>query len=238
MAKGRITERMPDKTPMRFIGFHIDIDQLKKTEADIKKRNEQLREIAYITSHGVRKSLANFVGLASLIEPSEFAKNNKYENIKQLLNAAGELNAETNRLSEVIRNLNIEVFSFSDRPRQIIKNVMVVDDDGISNTITKIFLEKRGYNAILFQNPLEAFEQLKAEHHSIQLILLDINMPGFNGRSFLNKMQSEKITTDVIILTSSIHNSDKEMASGFKNVIDYWTKPLTKDKVMSLQIQS
>lgn len=234
MAKGKITERKTDGSPLRFVGVHIDIDQLKQTEIDLKKRNEQLREIAYITSHGVRKALANILGLTYIIDPSNISNLENKDLIKKIITSADELNAETNKLAEAIRSLNIELFTFSEKPKSKISSVLIVDDDHINNVITKLFLEKAGIKAVSFVNPVEAFEYLKTNQQKHQLILLDINMPQLNGWDFLLKMQLEKIDTNVIMLTSSIYNSDKEKASGFRNVINYWIKPLTRDKVQSL----
>lgn len=56
-----------------------DIDKRKKYELILEKQNRQLREIAYIQSHKVRKPVANILGLMQLMDKSEMsAENQKY----------------------------------------------------------------------------------------------------------------------------------------------------------------
>lgn len=67
-----------------------DIDKRKKYELILEKQNRQLREIAYIQSHKVRKPLANILGLIQLMDKSKMSEENqKYFDF--LLQAAQDL---------------------------------------------------------------------------------------------------------------------------------------------------
>ncbi len=67
-----------------------DIDKRKKYELLLEKQNMQLREIAYVQSHKVRKPVANILGLIQLINPEEMSEENrKYFNF--LIQATQEL---------------------------------------------------------------------------------------------------------------------------------------------------
>src|SRR3954471_11141997 len=104
-------------------------------------------------------------------------------------------------------------------------NVLLVDDEYISNFINKKLIENidASIQAIEFNNPEEAFHKLP--FIKPDLIFLDINMPSMNGWDFLERMAAEEIDYKVIILTSSINTFDRTMAMKYLNVIGYIEKP-------------
>ena len=61
----------------------------------------------------------------------------------------------------------------------------------------------------------------------IELILLDINMPGMNGHEFLANYHTDDPDAPVVVmLTSSDQTADRERCAQYQIVIDYLTKPL------------
>lgn len=82
---------------------------------------------------------------------------------------------------------------------------------------------------------------LPKDHPKSLLILLDINMPFWDGFKFLDELNSRtelpihKI--DVIILSSSIHRLDTEKAKEYK-ILDYIVKPLTPEKLQAALFQN
>nr|WP_262510951.1 PAS domain-containing protein [Pedobacter cryoconitis] len=56
--------------PVRMIGAMQDIDKQKKYEQQLLSQNEQLKEIAWLNSHQVRRPLSNILALISLIKES------------------------------------------------------------------------------------------------------------------------------------------------------------------------
>lgn len=57
--------------PVRMIGALQDIDKQKKFEQRLMNQNEQLKEIAWIHSHQLRRPLSNILGLIDLIRGAE-----------------------------------------------------------------------------------------------------------------------------------------------------------------------
>jgi len=106
-------------------------------------------------------------------------------------------------------------------------NILLVDDEYISNFINKKLIENidASIHAVEFVNPEQAFDNL----HFLKpdLIFLDINMPVMNGWDFLERMAEEEIDYKVIILTSSVNTIDRKMAMKYMNVIGYLEKPAT-----------
>ena len=60
------------------------------------------------------------------------------------------------------------------------KRILVVDDDRMNLLRTKKILESQ-YDVLLSESGKDALEMLETELDPIDLILLDIEMPGMNG---------------------------------------------------------
>lgn len=68
--------------PVRMIGAMQNIDEQKRYEQKLLSQNEQLKEIAWINSHQVRRPLSNILGLINLIRDSADLE----EEIQELMN--------------------------------------------------------------------------------------------------------------------------------------------------------
>ncbi|MFY8109968.1 MAG: response regulator [Bacteroidia bacterium] len=104
--------------------------------------------------------------------------------------------------------------------------VILVDDDPINNLVTKRLLQKINPTLEImdFTNAHEALEHLKSSR--IDLILLDINMPGMNGWEFLNELENSGNKTPVLMLSSSIDPNDHCKSINYKSVRGFLRKPL------------
>ncbi|MDJ1471531.1 response regulator [Xanthocytophaga flava] len=114
------------------------------------------------------------------------------------------------------------------------KKVMLVDDMEIANFISKKIIQNTlgDVEVYDFTSPKLAYEQIEEIHPDI--ILLDLNMPVMDGWAFLERMQAEnKQDYKVLILTSSTSEVDKEKGMQFSNVLDFCSKPLNKELLIS-----
>lgn len=112
--------------------------------------------------------------------------------------------------------------------------IYLVDDQPISNFITKKLLEIEGYQGTVkdFTNPREAMEFVSEDSDAI--IFLDLNMPEMNGWEFLEMLQSRNCKHRIIILTSSTSKIDVDKAKDYPAVIKYMVKPMNKQKFSEL----
>ena len=122
-----------------------------------------------------------------------------------------------------------------------LKRILLVDDSEATNAMN-VYLFNR-LNAAeqidVALNGVEAIDYLttedaNGEYPRPELIVLDLNMPVMNGLEFLEAYQdlSEDIKGGVIIvmLTTSMLESDQMSARGFESVVGYQNKPLTLEK--------
>jgi CheY-like chemotaxis protein len=112
-------------------------------------------------------------------------------------------------------------------------NILLIDDDDIGIFLSEMVLTKMGFNAITaVTDGKQALDSLKKEDCP-DLVFLDLNMPVMDGISFLTQAEKEILCMqmNVVILTSSTRQKDKNQASQFNCVVDYVEKPLNQDKV-------
>ncbi len=69
-------------------------------------------------------------------------------------------------------------------------SVLVVDDDADHCELISKILQRRGHRAITARNGWEALLVLDSSH--IDLIILDLMMPGMDGATFLGIMRNDK----------------------------------------------
>ena len=134
------------------------------------------------------------------------------------------------------------------------QNLLFIDDDSVTNYIHNFIISEQikydGGDIHFCVNGLEAIEYLRHliihEESSKPLfpsiIFLDINMPELDGFGFLDeyrKLPKEFIiNTRIIMLTSSLNDSDKNKALYYKEVKNYLQKPLGADRLNRILSQN
>lgn len=101
------------------------------------------------------------------------------------------------------------------------KTILVVDDDKMNLRRTRLILEKH-YDIITAESGQEALDILEWE--KIDLILLDIEMPGMNGIETFERMNEKNIKVPVIFLTASGYEDDVMNAIRL-GAVNYLKKP-------------
>ena len=81
----------------------------------------------------------------------------------------------------------------------------MVDDDAMNLRRTTLILEKH-YDVLLAKSGEEALDKLREE--SIDLVLLDIAMPGMSGIETFRAMKDNEMDVPVIFLTASGYEDD------------------------------
>ena len=112
---------------------------------------------------------------------------------------------------------------------------ITVDDDPINQFLSKVIITKNVENAevISFSNVQDAMGFINDEKFSFHkiILLLDINMPQYDGWDFLDQFDHFDIELkkkfDIYLLSSSTDKADFNKAKFYPSVVDFISKPLT-----------
>ncbi|OCA96626.1 DNA-binding response regulator [Clostridium beijerinckii] len=100
-------------------------------------------------------------------------------------------------------------------------SVLVVDDEKEIVELIDFYLKNNGYNTFRALNGNEALEIFEKEQ--VDIMILDIMMPGLDGKEVLRKVR-EKINTPIIFLSAKGEDIDK-IDGLFLGADDYLAKP-------------
>ncbi|MBT7065443.1 MAG: response regulator [Verrucomicrobia bacterium] len=101
--------------------------------------------------------------------------------------------------------------------------ILVVDDDPrVVDTLT-IWLKGAGYEVETASDGGLAYDAVRSPE--CECMVLDINMPNFNGPSLLLILQAEGTHVPVIVITGETGFSREEMQQ-FENVVAFFEKPV------------
>lgn len=99
--------------------------------------------------------------------------------------------------------------------------ILIIEDDEKLRKELKIFLEKNGYEVVILENFENTIED--ALNEKPDLILLDINLPYFDGEYICKEIRK---TSDVPIIIVTSRDSEIDELISLNNGADqYVTKP-------------
>jgi DNA-binding response OmpR family regulator len=109
------------------------------------------------------------------------------------------------------------------------RTILIVDDEAEIRNIMSIYLKNEGYQVVDVPDAETAMDMLKKQ--KIDLIILDVMMPGMNGIDACLKIR-EEYNMPIIFLSAKSEDMDKihGLASGAE---DYVTKPFNPLELMA-----
>lgn len=110
------------------------------------------------------------------------------------------------------------------------KKVLVIDDTKNIRMLLSTCLELREYNVITAENGIEALKIIKNKDVIIDLIFLDIRMPGISGTEVLKVIKEEREECPVVIMTAfaTVKNAIECTKLG---ALVYLQKPFSPDRI-------
>jgi len=108
------------------------------------------------------------------------------------------------------------------------KTILIIEDDAEINDMLRILLRQNGYSTI---SAYSGTEGLLAHSRDVDLILLDLMLPGRSGEEVIRDLK-EKHNVPVII-TSAIHDVEKKVDLFSLGADDYITKPFNNDELIA-----
>ena len=108
--------------------------------------------------------------------------------------------------------------------------VLVVDDDEDSRQLIAYLLDRRGFRTILADGGPSALETLRTS--LVDVILLDVMMPGMDGFAVCSELQKSPDTQSVPVILLTARDDMETRANGMNlGVSDFLTKPVNKEEL-------
>lgn len=113
------------------------------------------------------------------------------------------------------------------------KTILVIDDEDVIRNLMNDVLDMLGYNVILCSAPVEAIELYRQHKDRIDLILMDMMMPGMNGPELFEAMNAIDSNNKVIVLSG--YSMADEVEQMLKDgAIGFIQKPVTIAKLKEI----
>ncbi len=110
----------------------------------------------------------------------------------------------------------------------MVYKILLIEDDEFTAGLIKNFLEEYNFKVDIVDTVTSAISNIKFEKYSI--ILLDINIPDFNGFEVLKFLNKNNINIPVIVVSAYSEKSSKLLA--FKlGAVDYMVKPIDPEEL-------
>jgi PAS domain S-box-containing protein len=215
-----------------LLGISQDITERKYTELQTEKYKSRLQELSFITSHEMRHEYAKIQSIVNLLDNRFITDAERLDLISEAKKSIQLINSSIFKLNHKLSFNQNDGFFENDKEGSGYHKIIFVDDDVLTNVLNKKIVQALlpDMQVEVFLDIDEALSYLKqAEDLHESLVFLDINFPGRGGWEFLNDYSAFSAASNVIVLSSSIDNRDREKARGYKSVIDYITKPLSFD---------
>lgn len=100
--------------------------------------------------------------------------------------------------------------------------VLLIDDEPAITENLAPFLRRAGFEVLVAHDGVDAMAQLRSR--APDLVVLDVLLPGMDGRAVLRQVREERRTTPIILLTQIGESSERAMALE-EGADDYLNKP-------------
>ncbi len=109
--------------------------------------------------------------------------------------------------------------------------VLIIDDEPAHRLMVRVVLGDAGFKVLEADNGPAGLATLRAKH--VDVILLDMRMPGMSGQEVLQRLREEGNFPPVIMLTAfgNVGNAVEAMKAG---AWDYLTKPTDNDELLAV----
>ena len=108
------------------------------------------------------------------------------------------------------------------------KTILIIEDDAGINDMLNILLQQNGYRTI---SAFSGTEGILVHNEDVNLILLDLMLPGRSGEDIIRELKS-KYNVPIIII-SAIHDVHKKVDLFALGADDYVTKPFHNDELLA-----
>ena len=112
------------------------------------------------------------------------------------------------------------------------KTVLLVDDEKNIREVTSIQLKNAGLNILIASSGEEALEVYKANQGNIDVVIMDLNMPGMGGKNAIKTILSIDSGQNIIIASGYIDDREKQDIS-WSDTLVMVEKPYTAKSILT-----
>jgi len=112
------------------------------------------------------------------------------------------------------------------------KKVLVVDDESNIADLAKIKLTSGGFDVDTANSGEEALEKVAIDPPDV--VVLDVMMPGMDGREVARRLKGDPETKHIPILMLTALGVGEQAVPGAVNIDEYYTKPFEGAKLIKL----
>jgi len=122
--------------------------------------------------------------------------------------------------------------SVTEHRAEIAPTILIVDDSPVNVELLARILRTEGFRAIAAQNGDQALARCAAD--AIDLILLDVMLPGRSGLQVCSELKSAASTSDIpIVFLSALDDVEHRVAGLRAGGVDYISKPFHAEEVLA-----
>ena len=111
------------------------------------------------------------------------------------------------------------------------KKIMVVDNEPDIVDLTRTVLELGGYNVVPSYSGEECLRKL--DNETVDLVLLDIMMPGMSGWDVFNRIKKRRSGVKVAFMSVLEISDKRKQVLLDEGLADYIMKPFDKDSLLN-----
>lgn len=112
------------------------------------------------------------------------------------------------------------------------KQVLIVDDSRVSRMLARAYLEERRPQWTFFEASSGEEAIALAEREELELVTLDVNMPGMSGLAAGERILQIRPAAQVVVLTANVQSSVRQRAESLG--MRFLQKPITEATISRL----
>nr|AGN92458.1 pseudo-response regulator 37 [Sorghum bicolor] len=114
-------------------------------------------------------------------------------------------------------------------------NVLLVESDDCTRRVVSALLRHCMYQVISAENGQQAWNYLEDKQNNIDIVLIEVFMPGVSGISLLSRIMSHNICKNIpVIMMSSNDARNTVFKCLSKGAVDFLVKPIRKNELKNL----
>ncbi len=115
-----------------------------------------------------------------------------------------------------------------------VKTILSVDDSATIRKVIADTMKQEGVDTIQAESCVQAFKVLQERADSIELMILDVNMPGMSGLDFLEKMKSHPVWARIPVMMLTTESERATIVRAVQaGAANYLVKPFSRNDLLA-----